>query len=138
MVKMYFTFGSSSDFPHQNTYIVVKGIDRQDCIAAFREKYPDLHENYLNCSFFYNEDAWKERISRYYKAVSPAEILISKRAEDQQRLCVLMEKTFRLFEESFRHDGSRKEFEQELLRLIGTDEEEMRALDVNLGYFEED
>lgn len=68
----YFTFGSSEQFPYQNTYVVVIATNYKDAITAFRKKYPDITENCLNCSDYYTEKQWKE-IGKHYK--EPADVI---------------------------------------------------------------
>lgn len=59
MKKFYFTFGNSYDYPYQGGYLVVNAIDRDDAIEKYRRKYPDIHENTVNCAFIYTENEWK-------------------------------------------------------------------------------
>lgn len=76
MEKYYFTFGSCERFPYKNTYLVVVASSLDDATAAFREKYPDIHENCLNCSFWYNEEQW-EKTRVLYEDKSPAEVIFT-------------------------------------------------------------
>ena len=76
MENYYFTFGSWEKFPYQNTYIIVRAIDRVDATATYRNKYPDINKDTVCCSDIYSEDEWK-RVSGYYEDVEPAEILVS-------------------------------------------------------------
>lgn len=63
MNGFYLTFGSNSQFPHRNTYLIVIANSKKE----FRKKYPDVHENIINCSFIYSEKEWKENnMDRYY------------------------------------------------------------------------
>lgn len=64
MKPYYFTFGSWERFPYQNTYLVVYGIDMHDALKKYRSKYPDVHQDTVNCSSWYNEEQWKEVLER--------------------------------------------------------------------------
>ena len=71
----YFTFGSSRSFPYQNTYIVIMAADFGDAVRAFRDKFPDIHENCLNCSFWYDKKAWEKSGKSVYDGIPPAEVI---------------------------------------------------------------
>lgn len=80
MVRYYFTFGSDSGYPYQNTYLIVVGTSEEDCINGFRKKYPDRIKGYLNCADFYEETFWKTNEEPvYYKDQEPAEIIWTER-----------------------------------------------------------
>lgn len=67
MNGFYFTFGSSLQFPYRNTYLIVIANSENEAVKKFRNKYPDVHENIINCSFIYSEREWKENnMDRYY------------------------------------------------------------------------
>ena len=74
----YFTFGSSENFPYQNTYIIIASADFNDAVNEFRSRYPDLHTNCLNCSFWYDEEMW-EGVRSSYAGKSPAEIIFAEK-----------------------------------------------------------
>lgn len=74
MERYYFTFGSWEKFPYKNTYLIVVASSFDDAVAAFRKKYPDVHENCLNCSSLYSEEKW-ERVKDTYADQSPAEVI---------------------------------------------------------------
>ena len=57
--KFYFTFGSDSGFPYQNTYLIVIANTESEAIMKFRSKYPDRSKNCVNCSFWYTEKQWE-------------------------------------------------------------------------------
>lgn len=59
-VKMYFTFGSDPGFPYQNGYVIVHGNSNDAAIKKFRERFPDRHENIVNCAFFYTQEQWEK------------------------------------------------------------------------------
>lgn len=73
MEKYYFTFGSWKRFPFQNTYLVVIASSYRDAIKGFREKYPDVNPECLNCSDYYDEEQWKA-IKKHYPH-EPADII---------------------------------------------------------------
>lgn len=60
MKKYYFTFGSWKKFPYHNGYLIVKASNIQEAIKKYRNKYPDIHKNTLNCSFYYSEEEWDD------------------------------------------------------------------------------
>lgn len=57
--KFYFTFGSDSGFPYQNTYLIVIAKTLHEAIGKFRNKYPDRHKGCVNCAFWYTEKQWE-------------------------------------------------------------------------------
>lgn len=77
MEKYYFTFGSWEKFPYQNTYLTVVASGYEDAVKTFREKYPDITPNCLNCSDCYGEKEW-ERVGQYYADMAPAEVIWTK------------------------------------------------------------
>lgn len=56
----YFTFGSDLGFPYQYGYLIVKAFDKPDAVRKFKRRYPDRHENCLNCAFIYTQEQWEE------------------------------------------------------------------------------
>lgn len=130
LTRVYFTFGSWEQYPYQNTYMVVEAETYNAAIAEFRKKYPDVHENTLRCADFYKEEAWKERVCQYYKDVPPAEVLRSEVAEKMCRLQVLLENAIGLAVEGMIKDGETKQW---LLKELGTTEEEMKMIEIDLG-----
>lgn len=58
MNKYYFSFGSSKQFPYQGGYLVVHARDKIGAIAKYREHYPDVNDNLINCAFIYSEEEW--------------------------------------------------------------------------------
>lgn len=79
MEKMYFTFGSDPKFPYdREDYIVVIGINRKDCLDAYKNKYPNRPgSDSINCADYYTAAEWDKVTARHYKDVQPKEILIS-------------------------------------------------------------
>lgn len=77
--KFYFTFGSSKNFPYQNTYLVVIARNKSDACKGFRMKYPDRDANKpcLNCSGICDEWVWYKYISKYYPNQEPADIIFA-------------------------------------------------------------
>lgn len=129
MERVYFTFGSWEKYPHQNTYMIVEAECFNAGIAEFRKKYPDVHENCLNCADYYNESQWKERVCQYYKDKEPAEILRTKVAEELLRLKVLLENTLILAGEEML---LKKEAKDRLLSEIGTTKEELATFGIDI------
>lgn len=74
MEKYYFTFGPEKTFPYQNTYLIVAASSYNDAVKSFREKYPDLHPDCMNCSSCYNEKEWG-KVGENYTGQGPAEII---------------------------------------------------------------
>lgn len=58
MKKWYFSFGSDPGFPYQNTHVIVIADTEHEAVAKFRAKFPDRHENTVNCAFWYPEERW--------------------------------------------------------------------------------
>lgn len=59
-VSYYFTFGSSSEFPYRNGYLIVKAYNKSDAVSIFRSYFPDRTEGVVNCAFIYNQEEWEE------------------------------------------------------------------------------
>lgn len=126
-MKLYFTYGSWEKFPHKNGYMVVEGVDFRDCIETYRSKYPDVNENCLNCSDYYNEEQWV-RVGEHYKAQKPKEILVSELAQKLNRMSVLLETAIELATDGIVKDSDTKQW---LLTQLGTTVEELEKLGVN-------
>ena len=58
--NFYFIFGSDPVFPYCGRYLIVKAKSWTEARKKYREKYPDLHKNCLNCAFFYTQSQWDE------------------------------------------------------------------------------
>jgi len=58
MSKYFFTFGSDKSFPYQNGWVEVHADSWAQAEAKFRARFPDRHENTLNCAFTYDEAQW--------------------------------------------------------------------------------
>lgn len=72
--NFYFTFGSWEKFPYQNTYLVVRATNIHEAAQKYRNKYPDITPNVLNCSFVYDESRWRDlNMQQHYN--EPAEII---------------------------------------------------------------
>lgn len=131
LTRVYFTFGSWEQYPFPNRYMVVEAETYDAAIAIFRNKYPDVHENTLRCASFYREDAWKERVEpQYYKDIPPAEILRSEVAMQVNRMQVILENAIGLAVDGMVKDATTKQW---LLEELGTTEEELMTMDINLG-----
>lgn len=55
MPNFYFTYGDSPQFPYKNGWTKIIADTMHDATVAFRKAHPDVHEDILNCAFFYNE-----------------------------------------------------------------------------------
>lgn len=73
--KFYFTFGSSSQFPYPNRYLVVIAESLKDAKTKFRSKHPDKTPGIYNFSDVYTEEQWKEAQMEGYYLEEPAEII---------------------------------------------------------------
>lgn len=131
MEKMYFTFGSWEKFPHHNTYMVVVGVDKNDCIEGFRRVYPDIYENTVNCSSFYLEDRWLEHGCKLYEGIQPAETIITELAKGEIAHKLLVDAVTVIGRNSgyWYNKEKRKGF---VCERIGTTEEELRQIGVDL------
>lgn len=74
MEKYYFTFGSDSKFPYQNAYLIVVASSYEEAVKGFREKYPDVNPDCMNCSDCYGENEWK-KVGKVYADRCPSEII---------------------------------------------------------------
>lgn len=61
-MKVYFTFGTDEQFPYTNGYIVVDAADREQALAYYRSRFPDIREGVVNCAFMYYEGVDDEAI----------------------------------------------------------------------------
>ena len=72
----YFTFGTASHFPYGiNDYVKVTAPSEKEAVQVFREKYPDYHEDTVNCAFIYAEEEFKDIKEKYYKNIDPVDEL---------------------------------------------------------------
>ena len=72
-VRIYFTFGSSEQYPFgREDYVVSEGLDREDAIRKFRKMYPDVHKGILNCADWYTEEDFKKHCAGYFSGKEPA------------------------------------------------------------------
>lgn len=131
MEKMYFTFGSWEKFPHHNTYMVVVGVDKNDCIEGFRRLYPDIHENTVNCSSYYSEDRWLEHGCKFYEGMQPAEILVTASAE-REGCQNLLRKAVTVMGRSCGYWYDKQKRKTYVCERIGTTEEELKFLGIDL------
>jgi hypothetical protein len=70
MNNYYITFGSSMEFPFQNSYLVIQAKNESKAREIFREHFPDKHIGVLNFAFIYNEDEWlKTSMKDHYPCV---------------------------------------------------------------------
>lgn len=60
MNKYFYTFGSDPKFPYQNGWVEIHADSWEKAHEKFRAKFPDRHQNTLNCAFFYDEKRWAE------------------------------------------------------------------------------
>lgn len=102
MSNFYFTFGSSKDFPYQNTYLIVKATDIDSALKGYRKKYPDKNTGIVNCSMYYTQREWEGKISRYYDKRNPAEVIIYRNEHTKE---ILFEKIDRMIELYGRKDA---------------------------------
>lgn len=58
MSSYYYTFGSAPGFPYRDGWVEVKADSWDEAHRKFRARFPDRHENTLNCAFFYDEEQW--------------------------------------------------------------------------------
>ena len=130
MERVYFTFGSWEKYPHHNTYMIVEAESFNAAIAEFRKKYPDVHENCLNCADYYREQAWRNGVSDYYKGVEPAEIIRSEFAEILCRTRVLLENAMKIAMDEA-SDKYNEYTEQWLLEEMGTTKDELKELGID-------
>lgn len=83
--NFYFTFGSWKGFPFQNGYILVRALDEADAVATFRQHYPDVHQNTVNCSFIYSEQEW-QMSNNSYDVNRQFEVLVSPNLDVSQEI----------------------------------------------------
>ena len=58
MSNYYYTFGCSPGFPYRDGWVIVKAASWEEAHQKFRDRFPDRHEDTLNCSFFYDAEKW--------------------------------------------------------------------------------
>lgn len=72
----YFTFGNWAKYPYRNTYLVVYAVDTHDAIEKYRKRFPDIHEDTVNCAAWYRQEQWeKSECQKAWKDREPAEII---------------------------------------------------------------
>ena len=60
MNRYFYTFGSDAGFPYHSGWVEVLAEDWNQAHTKFRSRFPDRHENIINCAFFYDEKKWGE------------------------------------------------------------------------------
>ena len=60
MSNYYYTFGCSPGFPYRDGWVIVKAASWEEAHQKFRDRFPDRHEDTLNCSFFYAAEKWAQ------------------------------------------------------------------------------
>lgn len=64
MNKYFYTFGTDPQFPYCRGWVEVHADSWEAAHEKFRARFPDRHENCLNCAFFYDEAVFMQtRIS---------------------------------------------------------------------------
>ena len=58
--SFYFTFGSSSEFPYQDGYLIVKARSKSEAVSIFRSYFPSRKEGVVNCAFIYDQEEWEK------------------------------------------------------------------------------
>ena len=58
--RFYFTYGSNPIFPFCGGYVIVKAGSLKEAIEKYRKEYPDVHDNLINCAFYYSESEWQK------------------------------------------------------------------------------
>ena len=71
MSKFYFTFGSHSQYPYQNGYIIIEADSLTQATEYFKILFPNPDKPYLlRCAFYYNEKQWEKatenHLMKYY------------------------------------------------------------------------
>ncbi|MGN0047206.1 MAG: hypothetical protein ACI37P_07815 [Eggerthellaceae bacterium] len=56
----YFSFGTADYFPFKLGWVEVRANSREEACEMFASHYPCRSDSMLNCSFVYNESAWKQ------------------------------------------------------------------------------
>ena len=56
----YFSFGTADYFPFKLGWVEVRANSREEACEMFASHYPCRSDSMLNCSFVYNENAWKQ------------------------------------------------------------------------------
>lgn len=60
MNHYFYTFGSDPGFPYHDGWVEVLAASWNEAHEKFRAKFPDRHEDTLNCAFFYDEQQWAQ------------------------------------------------------------------------------
>jgi hypothetical protein len=64
-VEVFFTFGSSKQFPFEMGYITITAPSVNMAIEEFRRHYPDVNEGVINCADYYYWEGAKARIREH-------------------------------------------------------------------------
>lgn len=62
MKKFYFTFGNDENYPYPNGWVEVIASDIRAAAKRFQKTYPSVDEEVLNCSDYYNEGQFLQRV----------------------------------------------------------------------------
>ena len=54
----YYTFGSDNKYPYCRGWVKVRAMNWEEAHEKFRTRFPDRHEDTLNCAFFYTADGF--------------------------------------------------------------------------------
>ena len=74
--NFYFTFGSYRGFPFKNGYIIVRAETIREAAYKFMQEFPNQHdEDVVNCSDYYTEHEWQQRVGQYYRGREPFLVL---------------------------------------------------------------
>lgn len=60
MNKYFYTLGSDPNFPYQCGWVEVHADTLEQAHEKFRFRFPDRHENTLNCAFYYRAERWEQ------------------------------------------------------------------------------
>lgn len=72
----YFTFGSWEKYPYHDTYLVVYAVDKHDAVEKYRKRFPDIHDNTVNCAAWYSWEQWDgSECQKAWENRTPAEII---------------------------------------------------------------
>lgn len=76
MKNYYITFGSDSQFPYPDGYVIIKAESNEQAREIFKAHFPNRPgSECLNFSFMYEEDRWNELKTQFYKDKEPCEVI---------------------------------------------------------------
>lgn len=75
--NFYFTFNKDekTNLPYHDAYLIVRANNIYTALDLYQINHPNMHENIINCSFYYGFPQWEKEIKQHFKGMQPKEII---------------------------------------------------------------